>query len=1151
MKRLLNWTSLLMLAAALIGFVRLGRGTIESAAVKTADVLEFPDFPVNVPRSIEFDTSSPAYADLSRREKVEQQRDWILYAVASSSNLPAGEIEEALRDLPLVRSEALLSSGNGDTGKMRSRLLGKRGDAVIVVPKVERGAQADLLAEAVDEQRKNSGEIPAQVHVFEYEAEPDGEAALVAYRGARPGAEFFEASAGYVETTVQSRKDLETFLGATDDLVSARLVEGKLIVGGRRLNSHRMGRIGVEEIASIYQSSKADPNKLGFSLDPQIDERAVRNSLLLVGVDLRPTAMDDSESVSDGLAGKKRDPIARYHEAFMRTFKGRASDEALAGSFRRLLMRSRFQKARYDGDFQKTEVGMVLFYTDLMMKLWGQDQYGSAPRTIPEFPNELLLNPSSAHEAEVKRIGGTRFWLGLKETGIQKDEQNRQVLMARVATRLFALPHDTLGGHDLEEAEPHVFDRIYIDWWNRHYAEVAEYEPQFERLNDIVKWSVVIGFAHLMGSSEVLAMLDGVSFRKDLWFPDWARRHSELKFREWDRIGFYEPGYNGSSTEAMPILHSRAFSAFGSDSWGFSGGVSLPGVKNLRELPSVAHHAPAAARKGGVTVEESAGGAWRIRTRTGATFETKVASPFSATSRIGIGNKIRLRSSAGELKATAIDRTMTRHGGGSVLRAQVGDLPLGELRLTKTSNGLKTSWSARDADTGYLIARDVSASARPESALLSHPDVAAFVRQNSGAYLVQLRASGKWLRVKPGLKGVEEVPEGSFAKASAGPTSPVVDAAVLPESTIGTELGQLRFVELQPPPTGSSGIGLVQSARPPPEAQVRVVQIADQQVKVFGSSDRTWVDWSSLPRSLQSDPAQLLPAVGRPGVTAPPALGHFRSGDYTNLAGMASENPLAFRARLNSSIDSNLRIGNDLLARRQFEALQMHLEYWRTVYGDLPEMRLQSALSQLDRGQTDVAARTISANGGRPLRRDPGLLNEIESRLADPTLVSRRESYAALADYARGIKETAGKGILTAESEGGVMRLRYEVPELRTARISPDDARIAGARIFVEDRAGLNATDWSPAVTRTRLQDWVQRGKVDIYLMQHTELSSFRPSILTESKRQTRFRLQSNAGVQSGGSGECAQGTESNAGAASGRNAPCDTVILVREKRAS
>ncbi len=839
-----------------------------------------------------------------------------------------------------------------------------------------------------------------------------------------------------------------------------------------------------------------------------------------------------------------------YHKSFSEKFMGLATDEDLEAGFRQVVKNSQFQKARYDGDFQGTEVGMVLFYTDLLMKLWGLDQLGSTPRNIPEFPNQLTLNPNSVHAAEAQRLGGTRLWLGPKESALQKDDLVNALYLSRVATRLFAVPHDFIGNQDLRESEPNVFDRVFIDWWNRHYAEVAQYEPQYERLNQIMKWSVIIAWLQEQGQSSALGMLSEVKPGKNFWFPDWARSRRELTFRRWNELEFLEKGYGGSSTEALEIQTSDYFQAFGDPSWRFKGGVSLGGKTTLQELPPLSRDLTMAARRGGMRAIETERGVWKLNSEMGKSIETRALSPRVAKSMVTPGDTVRLRGASGEFKAFNFERTLVRGPESVTLRSHNGDAVVGELRVTRTSNGLKIGWEARDLDTAYAIAKKMSREANPESALLGHPDVAGFLKSKNGDYLIQLRGSKEWVQLSKSSNSSEGVAEGFLGRASDGPTSPIIDFGLIKPAEVEAHLGPLKFIEVRAAGPASEGVSIVETARGPPQAREFSLQVERRQVQAFSDGDRIFVNWQSLPSEIRTDLGRLSGVI-RQGVAEErplplPLLEEFASHSYTQIANRIVKDPTSFRQALNESLDAQLRRNIDLWKLGRLDELQERIAVSERYLGDLPEFRLQKALGQLERGKVEIAARTLDLGGGRPLRRAGGFLNEIEARLADPRLTAQqRANLQALNDFAQLSTRIKPGSELGVEIEKGQLHLRYQTGLLGKAKWTFADEKVPPkAVIYIEDSPGLNMVDWSPSSAPSRLKDWVQSGRVDIHAIEDVDLASFQPSMLIEKSSGTKYRLANSnviSGLRTASSSRC-----QNDNSMEGREHPC-LVLLVRQ----
>ena len=211
---------------------------------------------------------------------------------------------------------------------------------------------------------------------------------------------------------------------------------------------------------------------------------------------------------------------------------------------------------------------MVLFYTDLLAKLWALDYTGSSPdQYISDFHSmsHTVLSPIYYREQQI--LPSTRLWFGVQERGFAlKDDGGPSIMLAPVATRLYAASSDSITPG--KESSPNPASAAFLGWWDDHYAEVARFEPEYERLNEIMKWSIMISWLDDKGQLERLAPLKGVNFKRDNWFPDWVKRHSDLRFQKWDRIDFFPRGY--AKTEALPLLASD-----GPVPMPLAGGVSL------------------------------------------------------------------------------------------------------------------------------------------------------------------------------------------------------------------------------------------------------------------------------------------------------------------------------------------------------------------------------------------------------------------------------------------------------------------------------------------------------------------------------------------------------------------------------------------------
>ncbi|RKZ91178.1 MAG: hypothetical protein DRR19_07950 [Candidatus Parabeggiatoa sp. nov. 1] len=93
--------------------------------------------------------------------------------------------------------------------------------------------------------------------------------------------------------------------------------------------------------------------------------------------------------------------------------------------------------------------------------------------------------------------------------------------------------------------------------WNKYYSDIARYEPSYEQLNDILKWSQLLGWLEKTQQRDLLQFLADVPVNRTHWFPQWVTEDtqtSRLKFNQWNKIAFFEKGAKGIQTEALPLL---------------------------------------------------------------------------------------------------------------------------------------------------------------------------------------------------------------------------------------------------------------------------------------------------------------------------------------------------------------------------------------------------------------------------------------------------------------------------------------------------------------------------------------------------------------------------------------------------------------------
>ncbi|TDD93942.1 hypothetical protein E1298_07950 [Actinomadura rubrisoli] len=187
-----------------------------------------------------------------------------------------------------------------------------------------------------------------------------------------------------------------------------------------------------------------------------------------------------------------------------------------------------YHRARYEGGLKGTEVGMTLFYSDLIAKMWVSGTGTGVPTKavkgfVPDPDAVIPLGHCPAAGKTPEERG--RLWFGQNQSGFLFDDK-RMEIGAR-ATRLFMRTSAADGG---EVESSYGFGRG-LRWWDAHFQEIADYDPQFARLDQIMRWSAALEWLSTRSDSPRLPGLDDRDVRDDLRFKEWYQRHSELRER--------------------------------------------------------------------------------------------------------------------------------------------------------------------------------------------------------------------------------------------------------------------------------------------------------------------------------------------------------------------------------------------------------------------------------------------------------------------------------------------------------------------------------------------------------------------------------------------------------------------------------------------
>jgi hypothetical protein len=813
-----------------------------------------------------------------------------------------------------------------------------------------------------------------------------------------------------------------------------------------------------------------------------------------------------------------------------------------------VLRANQLQYARYDGPLEGTEVGMVLFYTDLIAKLWVINYVNSAPvSAVPNFVTGFNEPLERIYEREAEALPNARLWFGPSDRGFSTGAGAQSIYFARNATRIYSAGSNPLNPGRETQTSRRL--SVPIDWWNNNYEEVAAYEPEYERLNEIMKWSLVIGWLNDQSRGSALGFLADETFARDNWFPEWARAHPSLRFNQWQRVPFYQRGYLGRDSEVFPQLTGFGPSPFGGQQIEtLTGGVSLAPRSAFRARVSpTAQSVSAPARRSFVTTTDSVA----LSAADGRAFDLATdalsvrATPASGLHRTGRG---------GELANFPVQRRFEA-GSGLNVRISYGDADLGALNTARRGNDFSIGFQQRAVDRAHEVARQATRTPDIGVGLRNDPNVVAHLRLGD-SHFVKLSRTEEWVEIAPDASDALTVADGWLGRAAEGAAPRGVQFRLVTEEGVAGALqgralnfgrGQVQVVEST---ANGRAVQLVSGS------DVIPARVDASGVRVdFASLPQRWRDASpdqlarllddaTVSRALEGAPRVAVaegPVAREVAVTR--AIG---AGDPAALARAGAEARSAVQASARAEMNAGLARYNQFLGARNPDAAIQEVRALENVFGPTPALRLRRALAELDRGRPAEATASLREGAlGRLDPRDTQLLDEISARMAN----TGSSNYNVLRDFAmyqRGSRPSGGAVLRPHMRGGNDMALRFEIGALPGQRANAATAAAdvqAGTPIYVERNANFAQLDWSAPVDQV-INRAIANNRAELVALPVGDAMSFSPSQLyvrsnssvfeqplalgrsrTSSTNAAGAATRPATGAQRGGGGEdCAEG---------------------------
>ncbi|MEA5362908.1 hypothetical protein VA596_25475 [Amycolatopsis sp., V23-08] len=684
-------------------------------------------------------------AGLDATETDEQVRDWARLSLAARLQLDTAQVRDNLYDTFPLRDMGFADLTRQPTGPGRTLLDGS-GTLHVLVPTGD-PHEARTVGLALDQHRTDSGADASQVQVHHYAIDSAAWTIRITDDGAM-AADAARAKYGYVSEQVGTTENLAAFLARTSSLSTVEDRGGELWAGGWAWPGEPTGLLDAEDVSVLQRGyAQLTGPTPGFSLDPVPSETDA--DLLASIPGLRPDlAARIAQDEWAGSPESSEDLLNLVDEALFDgdvpagtlTDAGLPTDRtALWGVSNALTHRPVFSQARYDGGLAGTKVGMTLFYTDYVAKNWVADVGTGVPTAaVGGFVRESeAVTPWSECDGSGGADESGRLWFAQSDAGFAYGAG--KVSLGANTTRLFSRA-DAPGGGQGDEVEPSYAAGRGLHWWDQHFQAVADYERQYERLDQIMRWSGALDW--LVGKTSArLPQLPDSQIRSDLKFADWYRENTELKER--GDVGFVTPP--SAKQEAVVSIPSKASLECGGQS--IRGGVSL-GDRTTRTADKTFRASlPAGIDRAGLqdpsSTFDGTSGSGRIQEVTALDDQANVVDDVTRTLRPAPDG-----GSAIGVEATG--RKVAPYGGLKVWRAEQSPRRF-DVELRADHGRVSQRMSMQGTDLGELVA----------------------TRQSADLVTVQWRR-GLVDRVRTALESVQN----RFASNPGGAVPPVTDGAL-------------------------------------------------------------------------------------------------------------------------------------------------------------------------------------------------------------------------------------------------------------------------------------------------------------------------------------------------------------------------------------
>lgn len=356
--------------------------------------------------------------------------------------------------------------------------------------------------------------------------------------------------------------------------------------------------------------------------------------------------------------------------------------------------------------------------------------------------------------------------------------------------RIYAASSEYEGSPD--EVEPNPPNSRFIAWWESHWSEIMAYEPQYERLNQLMKWSTVIAWLELK-ESQALAFLDKRAVDRSEGFANWLAEHRGVL-----RFGGELPFVDVTNGTCLQQLFSETFRCGGSEDAWLSGGVSPASSSELEEMIN-SGQLPSDIQEDIRSIHLSGEG--RILPLSGTEYVFSLSEgAIEATPSVSLSGVAFWGDWVEVDGAEALKLSFAEQSNGYRVVVGLGDASMGRLSVTQEGQQLVVDYQPEATLIAQSIVEEIGRASTPESLQRTCPllrqiafrkDIRSAFELADESVLVET-SGGRWIHVGESVIG--SIRSGISDKQSLEPhvfAAAVVDRATA-EKLLGTEAIELE-----------------------------------------------------------------------------------------------------------------------------------------------------------------------------------------------------------------------------------------------------------------------------------------------------------------------------------------------------------------------